>query len=453
MTDEYEKRVLMIAHVFPPFFSVGGSIRVIKFIKYLVQNSLWRPSVLTIDDSQEYDTQRKEGSASLLTDVPSTVTIHRTRAGEASVTLLERGRAVRKRNRLLAPFITLASHIRAWVKHHLLLPDENITWLPFAVKAGRRIVRDESPDVLFVTCPPHSAALAGVLLKWLTRRPLVVDFRDDWVDTPWFRQKSPFARLIERIQEGIVVRAADRMILVTEWSRDAFRKRYPRVNPHRFEFIPNGCDLNDFASLPDTVPHSGTFTIVHAGLLTDSNDWKRSPEGFFEALCTIRANHPGLWHRMHIVFTGRLPAAYRELATRSELSQHIEETGFLPWDELLALMASADLLLTINYEGFATLIPGKIYEYWAVGGPPVLLLSCEGAAQQLIAKHNLGTTINPGASAAIATYITRLNECKDRGEPVRICQTGIERYDRAYLASELKQVLDTVATGGRQHNN
>ncbi|MFW5708802.1 MAG: glycosyltransferase [Chloroflexota bacterium] len=439
------RRVLMIAHVFPPFFSIGGSIRVVKFIKYLTASADWLPSVLTIDDRQEYDTQRKEGSASLLKDIPQIVQVHRTNAGEPSVGLLEKGRAIRERNRLAARVINLLSSLRYWVKQHVLLPDENITWLPFGVRAGRRIIRREETDVIFVTCPPHSAALIGVLLKWLTRRPLVVDFRDDWVDTPWFHQKSALARQLERWQEQLVVRSADQLILVTAWSKTAFQQRYPRIPPQRFTLIPNGCDLADFANMPHMSAAPDALTIVHAGMLTSSDDWRRSPAGFFNALVRIKDTTPDLWERLCVIFTGKLPDTYRDLAAQQGLIDHIQEAGFVPWDDLLKLMTQADLLLTINYEGFATLIPGKIYEYWAVGGPPVLLLSCPGAAQQLIEENGLGWTADHYDADSIEATIRHVAAQKASRQPVRITRDGIERYDRARLANDLRAVFNTVA--------
>lgn len=89
------------------------------------------------------------------------------------------------------------------------------------------------------------------------------------------------------------------------------------------------------------------------------------------------------------------------LAEEMGLSGVIKGLGHLPHDQVLRLIKSADLLLAINYEGWSTLIPGKIYEYWAAGGPPVLLLSCPGAAQSLLERHQLGIAVTPHDVEAI----------------------------------------------------
>ena len=75
--------------------------------------------------------------------------------------------------------------------------------------------------------------------------------------------------------------------------------------------------------------------------------------------------------------------------------------GRLPHEEVLLLTRLADLLMAINYEGWSTLIPGKIYEYWAVGGPPILLLSCPGAAASFVEQYGLGFTVEPSDVAGI----------------------------------------------------
>jgi glycosyltransferase involved in cell wall biosynthesis len=443
--DEVRK-VLMLAYVFPPFFSVGGSIRVVKFTKYLPALG-WLPVVLTIDDSKEYDTQRKQGSEKLLSDISPQVKIYRTTAGEPSVELLEKGRKARRQNRLAAVIVNLLSAVRRWASVYLLLPDENITWLPFALRLGRRIVRKEGIEVIFATCPPHSVALTGAVLKRLAGKPLILDFRDDWIDTPWHRAKPWFSRQIGRWLEKLAVKTADRVILVTEWSRNAFAARYPREPKDKFVLIPNGCDLDDFATVKQAGrrPRDSRFTILHAGLLSESEGWKRNPEAFFQALVRIRESHPEVAANLTAAFT-HLSQVYRGMIEAMGLSGVVKEVGDLPHDECIRFMKAADLLLAVNYEGFSTLIPAKIYEYWAVGGPPILLLSCPGAAQSLLDKHELGTTVDPYDVEGIQQAVLDVYRRNEMGDPIRVSLAGIEEYGREALSGKLAQTLSSVAT-------
>jgi len=445
-TDSMRK-VLMLAYVFPPFFSVGGSIRIVKFIKYLPALG-WLPVVLTIDDSREYDTQRKQGSEVLLKEISSQVKIYRTTAGEPTVEFLEKGRSLRRKNRFAAILINLLRDVRKWARRTFLLPDENILWLPFGLKTGKTIVQKEGIDIIFVTCPPHSISLVGVFLKMLTRKPLVVDYRDDWIDTPWFGSKPRFSRWIERRLERLVVRTADKVVLVTDWSKRAFEARYPGESPGKFILVPNGCDLDDYQILRNsTPPLQKRFSIVHAGLLSVAEDWRRSPEPFFQAINNLKVQNPSIAANLKVIFTGNLPERYRDLVSAMNLTDVVEETGFLPRAELLKLMQSAGLLLAINYEGFLTLIPGKIYDYWAVGGPPILLLSCEGAAQSLIERHRLGATVLPDDVQAIQDAISEFYSRYEKGQPIQLSLNGIEAYDRKELSKKMAQTFAHVLSG------
>jgi glycosyltransferase involved in cell wall biosynthesis len=438
------RKILMLAYVFPPFFSIGGSIRVVKFLKYLPSLG-WLPIVLTIDDRHEHDTQRKTGSVTLLNEIPSQVKIVRTRSGEASAELLERGRKIKRENRFVALIIKILSSLRRW-GNSLLLPDENIAWLPFALQLGLKTIRKEKVDLLFATCPPHSAAIIGALLSKITGISLVLDFRDDWIDTPWHRAKPWILRRVERTLERWSVRSAERVILVTGMSLAAFQQRYPRQPRTKFVLIPNGCDLNDFRSdRPNerfTSPQA--FNIVHAGLLSSTENWVRSPEAFFRTLARLNGSNAGKGYPIIASFTGKLPPVYREMVSEMGLTNVVRETGHLPDEQFLALLRGADLLLVINYDDFDSLIPGKIYEYWAVGGPPILLLSCPGAASSLIEENELGFTVLPYDEAAIGKIMLRIILAHKQGDPFCVNPEGIEMYDRLNLTRMLVTVLDEI---------
>jgi glycosyltransferase involved in cell wall biosynthesis len=439
------RNVLMLAYVFPPFFSVGGSIRAVKFAKYLPACG-WRPVVLTIDDRQETTSQRCEGSAALLNDIPPEARIYRTRSGEPSAQLQQKGRAARERSRLAAIVVNALSWLRRMSYRYVLLPDAHITWLPTALRHGRRIVREEQIEVIWATCPPHSTAVIAAALKWLTHRPLILDYRDDWIDTPWFRTKPRLSRWLERRLEQWAVHRADRVVCVTTASRAAFVTRYSHLPADKFVLIPNGCDLEDFAAArsSETPPHD-TFNIVHAGLLSVDQGWHRSPEALFAALRNIARDQPDIGRRLRVTFTGHLPDLYRRSLADDALKQIVQEAGFLPHDQFVRLLCSADLLLTINYDGFGTLIPGKIYEYWAVGRAPILLLDGEGAAQRFVQAHSLGLCVQPDDIDGIASAILHVYRCREAGTPLRTDTTDLPRYDRKVLTRELASLLGQVS--------
>ena len=310
------KRVLVLARVFPPFQSVGHSIRVVKFLKYLPALG-WLPSVLTIDDRKEYEGDRKQGSATLLSEVPPEVAVHRTAAGEPSWQYLEKERAFGQRNLLTRAVVKLVGGTRRWAIRLLLVPDRCLLWLPFALRRGRQVIKRDGIDVIFATCPPHSATVIGALLKTITGKRLVLDFRDDWLDTPWYHSKGIVLRLINRRMERWVIGVADKVILVTDWSKRAFQERYPDQPHDKFVLVPNGCDLDEFAALESilSAPAKTRFTILHAGFLNDSKIWGRTPAALFQAVRSILQRQPELVGVLNVAIyrsSTRNPTAARQ---------------------------------------------------------------------------------------------------------------------------------------------
>jgi glycosyltransferase involved in cell wall biosynthesis len=333
-----------------------------------------------------------------------------------------------------------------WVFDRLLVPDARLAWLPFAAAAARRLTAQKGIDVIFATCPPHSVAVTATVAKRVTGRPLVLDFRDDWIGVPWHDSQPRLRRKIESLMERWAVNSADRIVLVTESSRAAFVQRYPNLSPERFVFIPNGCDLSDWVArdAPDQIALADGFTIIHAGRLSDSQGYVRSPDGFFRALRELLNRGAELADHLTVGFTGRLPESYRARAAELGLSDTVRELGHLPQHEYVATLASASLLLAINYDEYATLIPGKIYEYWATGGPPVLLLSGPGAASDLVSRHRLGSVVEPYDVDGIRDAILDYLQAWRKGAPVRITRSGMERYDRRHLTQQLSAVLTSA---------
>lgn len=438
----------MIAHAFPPFFPIGFSIRVIKFIKYLPALG-WLPIVLTISDKYEYENIYKVGSHTLLSEVNPQVRICRTNAGAPSLAYLEREREFSRRNLMTKAIVTVLGKARRWIIRNIFIPDPHIAWLPFALRRGRRIARTEEADVIFATCPPYSASLVGTGLKILTRKPLVLDFRDDWVGIPRYNSKPVIIRWIEKRMERFVVKMADKVISATEWSKNAFIARYPNEPDEKFVFISNGCDLADYLALdsrPDASRNS-RFSIVHTGSLTDSQPWTRSPAMFFRAVHQLIRQQPELENDIELVFAGGFPKKFQRLADELGLSGVVKVLGHLPHDEVLRLTKSADLLLAIGTDGCYPMIPGKIYEYWAVGGPPILLLKCRGAAASFVEQQRLGFAVDPSDVAGMQKAIMTVYRRSKTADPMRISTEGIESFDRRVLARKLAQVLSIVSDG------
>ena len=136
---------------------------------------------------------------------------------------------------------------------------------------------------------------------------------------------------------------ADKVILVTERSRRAFRERYPQQPTEKFILIPNGCELADFENIkPDARNmNNKKFTILHAGSLNESKVWGRSAVGLFQAVHRIMREDPELAKKIRMVFAGDLPKGHKEKAKELGINSQIVNVGHIEHKKVLAMMSSA----------------------------------------------------------------------------------------------------------------
>ena len=176
------RRVLVIAYYFPPM-GLSGVQRVAKFVKYLPEHG-WQPTVLTIEPAgyYAYDT-------TLLHEVKQAgVAICRTASWDPT-------RFFRRHQTIPLPSEPQRRRLST-VSQLLFVPDNKIGWLPHALRAGRRLLKERAFDAIFSSAPPYTAHLIAARLSRQSGVPLVVDFRDDWVGNPRHVYPTPLHRYL-----------------------------------------------------------------------------------------------------------------------------------------------------------------------------------------------------------------------------------------------------------------
>src|SRR6266542_1225757 len=248
------KHALFVAFHYPPESSSSGVLRTLKYTRYLGRVG-WRVTVLTLRrEAYEVADPKLEGQ------IPPEVRVIRTR------------------------FISVKRHlaIRGSYPSFLAIPDRWIGWWPWAVAAGRRVIKDESVDLIYSTSPHATSHLIGFELSRRSRIPWVADFRDPWYEEPPETGTTRIAHFAARRLERAVVRQADRIVASTGRLRDTLAIRYPWEPNRKFVAIANGYDEDDFAraaGMPKPSPDE--LLIVHAG--TISADF-RDPRPLLQAV-------------------------------------------------------------------------------------------------------------------------------------------------------------------------
>lgn len=458
MARRRQKSVLIIAYAFPPNSAVG-SMRPLRFCRYLCQETDWEPVVLSVDRPGI----REDGS--LLATLPDRVRVVRTRTWEPYYQLhpivpspgAGRSRAVRQgsgptvgENATTSPepgrFRRLLRTARYWLEEPLMTPDPQVFWNLFMVPRACGLVRRQKIDAVLVTAPPFSALFGAALTALLTGRPLIADFRDPWTDIVR-GSPSPWRRRGERLLERWLCRTAAAVVSSSETYSQDFRDKYPDLPAGRFTTVHNGFDEEALARMPDAQPSPHGLTIVHLGSLYQ----KREPVAFFVGAGRWLADDPARRDGFRLVFVGQVDARTRALLAANGLGDVTEVTGQLAHAEAIARCREADLLLLAMGSGPATplgWLPSKLYEYLACNRP-ILAHTVEGEAARLIRRAGAGDPVTADDPAAFVARLTAYREAKLAlgRAPAHANHPGVVReLTQACLVRKLAAILDGVRT-------
>ncbi len=411
----------MLAHHFPPMGGSGAS-RALAFARYLPMYG-WRPNVVT--PGVDWAMNRDDG---LLAQLPRDLRVVRTRSFEARPTP---GGA-----RATAVVARRSNRLRHQLGHARRFPDAHVGWLPYALAAARL----ERFDVLYSSSGPFTSHVAGLLLKRALRKPWVAELRDGWYR--WNRAIFPdypaWRDALERRLEAAAVRTADRVVLVTDRMAAAFAAQYPECGPAHFSVVPNGFDPSQFAGARSCQARQG-FTVVHTGALY----YGRSLADFLCAASRLVESDMDFARDFRLRLLGTLDAGAQLEVQRSNLGPHLEVLGQKSHDDAVQAMGEADVFLLVanTTPGAEATVPGKLFEYLAVGRPVLAIAPPESSTADVLHETGGGWLAPSGQVDAITCELKRAyHERSKRVDPVKVA-----RFDRRRLTSELARVLDEVS--------
>lgn len=456
------KKVLIIAYYFPP---IGGSgvQRPAKFVKYLSDFG-WQPYVISTD--QPYGDGAEGFDETLLADIPAGVRVVRVPTPQprpvyrlaqwlgwrsAAVEAYRRGTEPPPPTKLAQVHGSTTSLQR--LRRALLAPlyllhnppvDPALYWALRIVPLARRIIQQEQIDVVLTTVPPWSSLLTGALLRRLTGRPWVADFRDPWTENEFIYNPTPARRRVDEALERQLLDRTNAVISVTSPWLEGLRRK-TRQDDRHFVVIPNGWDRDDFpnlgrvrAGLPPPVSADGRIVLLHPG-----SAYQGEPLPLLAGLERLAAAGDVDLDRLCFHFIGGVYPADRQAIERSGHRHRFHfDTQRVTHDQVLRLMQDAHVLLLIRKGSGAT--SGKIFEY-LVSGRPVLASGVRnGAAGQIVSDCGIGRVIEPMDTDGMALLLRRLitNYAQFVAEVYRPDWTEIERYERRSLTGDLAAALE-----------
>lgn len=439
------KKVLVIAYFFPPSGAVGV-YRTLKFIKYLPEHG-WEPIVLTASNGK-YPTF----DPSLLELVPAGTKVVRCRSFELFNEGLDRpGQPTSTR--------TLSSRVQTRVYlvwNWFALPDTRLGWVPSAVRAARRLIREHGIHHVYISGSPFSSFLIGALLKRSLDVRVAIDYRDPWTQNLDYARGTGLHRGVDRRLEDWVVRRSDLVISNTRHNDARMAGEFGPGQPReKFIAIHNGFDAEDFDPIPRT--RNEKFTITYAGAFYysigsnfaggagDEVMKTYSPLFFFEALQAFFARRPDVKARTRVRFMGVLGHGYDSIIRERGLDDVVERLGYIDYDEHLRVLKNSDVLLLVLSRGEKSRgwVPSKFYQYLGTGNP-ILALAPEGEVREILRETRAGVCVGPDDVAGASRAIEELYDAWAAGTTVAQRSDAANAYERRELTARLARALEAM---------
>ena len=422
------KRILIISYLFPPASALDGSMRMLKFVKYL-PNFGYKPYVISVRDA--FLSEDK----TLLSQIPTEAHVARIIQFDLRylLRLFKKRRASENEKVYSARFTRLRKIISS-----LMFPDSAGGWIVPAVLTGLRLIKKEKIDIILATAGPYSSLIVGYLLKIVTGKPLILDYRDLQIQGKVI-VRLDIAKRFKSSFEKKILNCAD--VVVTA-SAVAMQKliRSTGLPADKFQVITNGFDPDDF-KLCQAGSGEDVFNIYYSGYLY----LKRTPFLFFETIERL-INKGFFKHQVNIRIFGRVEKDVLKNKSVAGLlkSNNLIIEGMLPYADSIKKLNQSDILLAAVDTDATEMLPAKLFEYMMFDKPILVIGPPGAAAVDMVNNFHLGKGVDYSDGLKIEEAIKELyNTIKINGAKLQRDNKVIGQFERKVLTKKLVEIAES----------
>jgi hypothetical protein len=406
------KRVMMIAHPFPPEGS-ATSFRTLRHIRQLPRLG-WSAQVITANPAQyeRYD-------PNLLAMVPKEIEVIRVKAFDPWQKFQSwRSSRLQKKQSGAAWAITRRScpqnhgKIRTWFRDKVRTveawwyhPDPTMPWIRPAVKTSVKVCERKRPDVIWANAGRVSAFHIAEQVSRQTGVPYVLDFDDSWTITHNdFEARQPrWAKRMARRKMYQFLKGAQAVVFRYHTEAECFWRAYRgAMDASRIYIIPNGYEspIEQYVA-----PAGDKCKILYSGTLGTYRY-----DGLLESLKLLKETDPERANQLRLLFVGEGMEPLADQAIALGLSDLIETTGPKSYAEINILQQQVHALLVLGrlatINGYELFAGAKLFGYLKAGRPIVGVLPADETKKIL---HRLGArTVADVDSVSDITRVLRL---------------------------------------------
>jgi glycosyltransferase involved in cell wall biosynthesis len=318
-------------------------------------------------------------------------------------------------------------------------------FLKFAVGSIGVALR-EPADVVFATTTPLTASIPGIIARLLTRKPFVFEVRDLWPALPKAMGAitNPVLLWLMSVLEWASYRSADRLVGLSPGIVDGIAAR--GVDISRIAMVPNGCDLDLFATPQDAWRPDGVRDDQLLAIFTGTHGNANGLDAVLNAAAVLKERGRDDI-RIALVGQGREKPKLEAQAEKGGLN-NVLFLDPVPKTKLSGLMAGADIGLQILRnvpEFYYGTSPNKFFDYISAGLP--VLNNYPGWLAGLIEETDCGFAVPPDEPAAFADALIAAASDREalhqKGSNAQ--ELAKTRFARSKLSSDWVQWVTAVA--------
>jgi len=332
--------------------------------------------------------------------------------------------------------------------NHMGVAERLCVFVKYAAKSIR-IALQEKCDIVFATSTPLTAAIPGIISRWMRCKPFIFEVRDLWPELPRaMGMKNPFLLGCMWILEGLAYRSANACIGLAPGIVEGIRRRSRKSL--KVEMIPNGCDLNLYHPGLKTrlaIPgiEDGDFVAGYAGTLGRANGLDAILDCASELQLMGRS-------RIKILLVGdgsekrRLVAKAESMGLRNVIfHEKISKTQLAP----IIASFNCGLMVLDNIREFQYgTSPNKFFDYLSCGLP--IVTNYPGWVSEVITSNNIGFSVPPGKPVDFAKALALLSDDMHMTSGMasrsrHVAESNFSRHDfSANFADFLEEVCGNV---------
>jgi glycosyltransferase involved in cell wall biosynthesis len=323
------------------------------------------------------------------------------------------------------------------------IPDMRADWVRTAIPAGGQLISEWRPEIIFASAPPNTGLVVASRLARTHNIPWVADFRDLWVDNPYYSEPG-WRKRIDAVLEPRILRSAAALVTVSPIWAEQLRRRHG----NDVTVVYNGYAEEDFPPLVQRADPGEILTIRYMGSIYRGF---RDPSALFAAIALLPDQ---LQSRISVEFFSDEGDGLLDAAAAHRVENVVAVKPRVPYRHALALQIEADVLLLLQSsdqrdEGN---LPGKLFEY-LYARRPILFIGYErGIAASLVIERRAGLVSN--SPAQIRDQLQRWFEDKRAGRLERLdpsVSLGLGRDDQyAKLEGLFEEILETQISTSRR---